>query len=112
MTNKTLEPVRRLDASMQATVRTFSFYLLPMFSLQAFSSAVEVLRLANEVIGRNVYSWQVVSNDGQPVVSSSRLEVNADIALRFERERNQRSNLTSAAIVCGGSAFPVVERVS
>ncbi|WP_246093997.1 MULTISPECIES: GlxA family transcriptional regulator [Mesorhizobium] len=91
---------------MQAVARTFSFYLLPTFSLQAFSSAVEVLRLANEVVGRNVYDWQVISSDGQPVVSSSRLVVNADIALRFERERNQRPNPTSAAIVCGGSTFP------
>ena len=29
----------------QATHRSFTFYLLPSFSLQAFSSAVEVLRL-------------------------------------------------------------------
>lgn len=92
---------------MSDIARTFSFFLLPTFSLQAFSSAVEVLRLANEVIGRNVYNWQVISIDGQPVVSSSRLVVNADIALRFERERSQKSSRTSAAIVCGGNTFPV-----
>ncbi|TIQ08867.1 MAG: GlxA family transcriptional regulator, partial [Mesorhizobium sp.] len=39
----------------QSTCRNFCFYLLPAFSLQAFSSAVEALRLANEVLGRDVY---------------------------------------------------------
>ena len=98
---------RTMRRLMSDIARTFSFFLLPTFSLQAFSSAVEVLRLANEVIGRNVYNWQVISIDGQPVVSSSRLVVNADIALRFERERSQKSSRTSAAIVCGGNTFPV-----
>ncbi|RWL96743.1 MAG: GlxA family transcriptional regulator [Mesorhizobium sp.] len=94
----------------QTTHRSFSFYLLPSFSLQAFSCAVEVLRLANEAIGRNVYSWQVISEDGQPIMSSCRLAVSADSALRNERERTQKSNATSAAVICGGSAIPRPDR--
>lgn len=90
----------------QAVYRSFSFYLLPGFSLQAFSCAVEVLRLANEAIGKNVYNWQVISEDGQPVMSSCRMTVGTDSTLRDERERTQKSNLTSAAVVCGGSRIP------
>lgn len=94
----------------QTTHRSFSFYLLPSFSLQAFSCAVEVLRLANEAVGRNVYSWQVISEDGQPIMSSCRLAVSVDSALRNERERTQKSNPTSAAVICGGSAIPRPDR--
>ncbi|TIT79035.1 MAG: AraC family transcriptional regulator, partial [Mesorhizobium sp.] len=90
----------------QTAQRSFSFYLLPGFSLQAFSCAVEVLRLANEAIGKNIYSWQVISEDGQPVMSSCRTTVGIDSTLRDERERTQKSNSTSAAVICGGSAIP------
>ncbi|MER9204114.1 hypothetical protein NKH74_34445 [Mesorhizobium sp. M0933] len=41
----------------------FSIYLGPGFSLQAFSSAVEALRLANEVLESEIYAWRVVSDD-------------------------------------------------
>src|SRR5438552_12253752 len=78
----------------QAVHRTFSFYLLPDFSLQAFSCAIEVLRLANEAIGRKVYSWQVISADGQPVISSCRLTVSIDSTLRNERDRTLTSRGT------------------
>ena len=94
----------------QAVHRTFSFYLLPDFSLQAFSCAIEVLRLANEAIGRKVYSWQVISADGQPVISSCRLTVSIDSTLRNERERTLKSSGTSAAVICGGSAIPRPDR--
>ncbi|MBZ9800070.1 MULTISPECIES: GlxA family transcriptional regulator [unclassified Mesorhizobium] len=93
-------------ANLHNAHTSFSFYLLPGFSLQAFSCAVEVLRLANEAIGKNVYSWQVVSEDGQPVMSSCRMTVGVDSALRNERERTHKSNLMSAAVICGGSAIP------
>lgn len=90
----------------QSTRRNFCFYLLPAFSLQAFSSAVEALRLANEVLGRNVYSWQVISDDGQPAASSCGLLVCADSSLSFERERTRRSISAPAVVVVGGRDAP------
>ncbi|AYH43900.1 AraC family transcriptional regulator [Azoarcus sp. DN11] len=39
----------------------------------AFSSAVEVLRMANHISGKPLYSWSVISTDGQPVASSNGL---------------------------------------
>ncbi|MER8874481.1 GlxA family transcriptional regulator [Mesorhizobium sp. M0814] len=83
-----------------------SFFLLPAFSLHAFSSAIEVLTLANEATGRNAYTWQVVSGDGQPVVSSCGITITSAVGLRSERDRNLRSNPAPVAIVCGGRSLP------
>ncbi|MES0133117.1 GlxA family transcriptional regulator [Mesorhizobium sp. M0029] len=98
------EPAGVLD--LQSTCRNFCFYLLPAFSLQAFSSAVEALRLANEVLGRDVYSWQVISDDGQPAASSCGLLVCADSSLVFERERARRSISARDVVVVGGRNAP------
>ncbi len=87
---------------LQPAYRNFSFYLLPAFSLQSFSSAVEVLRLANEVVGKQVYSWQVISNDGEAVVSSCGLSVAADASLPAERNRTWRMGSVSIVVVGGG----------
>lgn len=92
--------------SLQATSRVFSFYLLPGFSLQAFSSALEVLRLANEVIGQDAYSWRVISNDGEPVASNCGLFVSADASLPFERDMTRSSSSMSIVVVGSGHSTP------
>ncbi len=46
------------------------FILIPNFSLIAFTSAIEPLRLANRVSAKALYQWRLVSADGQPVTSS------------------------------------------
>lgn len=84
----------------------FNFFLLPAFSLHAFSSAIEVLTLANEVTGRNAYGWQVVSGDGQPVVSSCGITISSAVGLQSERDRNRLSPAAPVAIVCGGRSLP------
>ncbi|MER8570202.1 GlxA family transcriptional regulator [Mesorhizobium sp. M0924] len=102
------EPAGLLD--LQSTYRDFCFYLLPAFSLQAFASAVEALRLANEVLGRDVYSWQVISDNGQPAVSSCGLLVCADSSLSVERERIRRSISAPAVVVVGGRNTPCAHK--
>jgi len=94
----------------QVAHRSFIFYLLPSFSLQAFASAVEVLSLANDVLGRSAYSWHVISEDGQPVTSSCRVTVASENALRLEREKLQKLSAISVAVVCGGSAYPRADK--
>ncbi|MGE3229520.1 MAG: GlxA family transcriptional regulator [Hyphomicrobium sp.] len=47
------------------------FLTLKDFTMIAFSSAVEVLRMANYLIGQPCYSWSVLTIDGQPVPSSN-----------------------------------------
>jgi len=90
--------------------REFSFYLLPGFSLQSFSSAVEALTLANEVLGRQAYRWNVVSDDGHPVVSSSGMSVLAGSSLTRERQtlRNQLS--TKTIVTIGERTLPGVNK--
>ena len=47
-----------------ADVTSVVFLLVPQFSMIAFSSAIEPLRLANRVHGQETFSWQVLSVDG------------------------------------------------
>ncbi len=50
-----------------------AFYLVPDFSMIAFSSALEPLRMANQLSDRELYRWTMVSADGQPVTCSNGL---------------------------------------
>ncbi len=44
--------------------RHFTFVLLENFSLLAFSSAIEALRIANRMAGRRLYSWSITGEGG------------------------------------------------
>jgi len=57
------------------------FLLLPRFSMMAFFSAVEPLRVANRLSGREIYAWHIFSVDGQPVEASNGMTVIAEAAL-------------------------------
>ena len=61
--------------------QTFAFLLLPQFSMLAFSSAVEPLRAANRLSGETLYDWKILTADGQPIHSSSRMHLLPDGAL-------------------------------
>ena len=41
----------------------------------AFTSAVDPLRAANLLSGRELYRWRAISRDGRPVAASNGLEV-------------------------------------
>jgi transcriptional regulator GlxA family with amidase domain len=65
----------------------FAFVLVPNFSMIAFAAALEPLRIANGVSGRELYAWQIVAKDGGPVRASNGCPVItdqslADIAIR------------------------------
>ena len=61
--------------------RDYAFLLLPRFTLLAFSSAVEPLRIANQLTQRPLYRWRMLSQDGRPVHSSAGVSVEVDAAL-------------------------------
>ena len=48
-----------------------AFLLVPNFSMIAFTSAVEPLRLANRASGKQLYSWHLFSPDGKPIAASN-----------------------------------------
>src|ERR1700674_5358363 len=59
----------------------YAFLTLPNYSLIAVSNAVEPLRMANRLVGRDVYQWSVVSLDGLPQEASSGLNLSPTVAL-------------------------------
>ncbi len=56
----------------------FAFVLLENFTLMAFASAIEPLRLANRMAGRTLYAWSVLTASGAPVAASNGVVVHAD----------------------------------
>ncbi|SOC47816.1 AraC family transcriptional regulator with amidase-like domain [Rhizobium subbaraonis] len=88
----------------------FTFYLLDGFALHTFSAALEALRLANQVAGRTVYDWQVVTGDGEPARSSCAMRIAADHSLAEERGQLYRPGSRQVIVVCGGNAIPAPDR--
>jgi AraC family transcriptional regulator, glycine betaine-responsive activator len=84
-----------LYADRQERPYRIGFLLLPNFSLIAFTSAIEPLRLANRLSGRPLYDWRLYSEDGQSVASSSGAAVMVDSALDGDAELD-------LALVCSG----------
>jgi transcriptional regulator GlxA family with amidase domain len=88
-----------LAARMDKT--RYAFLTLPNYSLIAVTNALEVLRMANRVAGRDIYEWSIASLDGRPVPASSGLELTPTVALdkigKVERHRRARGGLESVA---------------
>jgi len=58
------------------------FLLLPRFSMMAFFSAVEPLRIANRISRRPLFDWTLISEDGEPVPASNGMTLLTDQAIR------------------------------
>ena len=78
------------------------FYLVPNFSMIAFSAAVEPLRMANQLTGAELYQWQVISSDGQAVSCSNGISIAAQLAAGCKERFD-------AVFVCGGINIHRVE---
>jgi transcriptional regulator GlxA family with amidase domain len=59
----------------------YAFLTLPSYSLIAVANALEPLRMANRLMGRDVYEWSLVSLDGRTEEASSGLNLSPTIAL-------------------------------
>jgi len=55
--------------------------LMEQFAMIALASTIEPFREANWILGGNVYEIRVVSQDGNPVISSSGMSLNVDAAI-------------------------------
>ncbi|HEU4515871.1 MAG TPA: GlxA family transcriptional regulator [Steroidobacteraceae bacterium] len=73
----------------------FAFLTLQDYSLIAVTNALEVLRMANRVVSREVYEWSIASLDGRPVAASSGLELAPTVAL-------DKVGKVEILFVCGG----------
>ena len=74
---------------------TFGFLLPPRFSMMCFSSAIEPLRSANRLAGRELYRWHLYSADGEPVEASNGISVLPDARIGDDTHLD-------AVFVCGG----------
>lgn len=77
----------------------FGFFTLRNFSTMAFSSAVEPLRMANYLTGREVYRWSVYSLSGEPAVASNGLTV-------MPTQQLDEAALPEVLFLCGGINVP------
>ena len=59
----------------------WGFLLLPRFSMMAFFSAVEPLRIANRIAQRPLYDWTLIGLDGAPVTASNGMTLLVDCAV-------------------------------
>ncbi len=55
--------------------QSIAFVLFDRFSMIAFSSVIEPLRLANRLLGKDFYTWKTYSLDGNPVQASNGIEI-------------------------------------
>ena len=72
------------------------FFLVPKYSMIAFTSAIEPLRSANRMSGSTLYSWRLFSKDGGPVAASNGVSLLPDAAI-------SRSDGFPTMIVCAGN---------
>ncbi|WP_417684183.1 GlxA family transcriptional regulator [Roseibium sp.] len=61
--------------------KRIAFVLFDRFSMIAFSSVIEPLRLANRLLGSEYYVWSTYSIDGNPVCASNGVSVGADYSI-------------------------------
>ena len=73
----------------------FVFVLLNKFSLIAFTSALEPLRIANRMAERTIYEWRLASEDGETATCSAGVTLKVDMGLE-DIGRNE------TILFCGG----------
>ncbi len=71
------------------------FYLCDSFTMLSMASAVEVLRMANQLSGETLYRWYTLSDEGTAVSASDSLTISVDEAIPTQLPLD-------AVIVCGG----------
>lgn len=81
---------------------TIAFVLVPQFSMIAFSTAVEPLRIANRLHRAELYRWLVLSPDGNPAVASNGIAVNVDAAIADFKASGDWTGRLDIVLVCGG----------
>ncbi|SMC44060.1 GlxA family transcriptional regulator [Primorskyibacter flagellatus] len=76
--------------------RHFVFVLLEQFTLLSFAAAMDCLRLANRMSGKELYSWRVIAEGGGHAVSST----GTTFALDGDLDELHRDD---TIMLCGGT---------
>ncbi|XNS33464.1 GlxA family transcriptional regulator [Halomonas cupida] len=80
-----------------AAPQTIGFLLLDNFTLISLASAIEPLRMANQLSGQELYRWFTLSLDGSAVQASDGLTVTPDTSTTVPLSLDM-------VVVCGGIA--------
>lgn len=59
------------SAEPQPSTHAIGFVLIPRFNMMALTATIEPLRVANYISGRELYSWEFLAPDGEPVPASN-----------------------------------------
>ncbi|SPH21415.1 HTH-type transcriptional regulator CdhR [Ascidiaceihabitans donghaensis] len=86
-------PIR--DAAGGTGTRRFVFVLMENFSLLCFATAIESLRIANRMAGREIYVWRLIGEGGD-VVSCS-----AGTAFKLDADLEDMTR-DDSIMLCGG----------
>ncbi len=78
-----------------ARTRRFVFLLLDRFTMLAFASAIEPLRIANRVLGSSAYSWTLAGEGGMTATCSNGSSFKLDMGL-------EDTDRDDTVLVCGG----------
>ena len=95
----------RANAALSAAPglkRTVVFLLVPDFSMIAFATAIEPLRIANDVAGHEAYRWRLVSADGGSVRASNGVSVAVSASVAEERRALVDGPRPSMVFACSG----------
>jgi transcriptional regulator GlxA family with amidase domain len=85
-----------LGAQLQNSVpQSIGFLLLDNFTLISLASAVEPLRMANQLSGKELYRWHTLTQSGLSVRASDGLQITPDAGM-------STAPALDAVIVCGG----------
>lgn len=85
-------------SQVKALPTRFGFLLINDFTLISMSAAIEPMRMANRICGKQVYRWKTLSETGAAVTSSDGLSVNVDCSI----DAADALRDTDVLMVCGG----------
>jgi transcriptional regulator GlxA family with amidase domain len=90
-----------MDATAQRS-RRIVFFLVPNFSMIAFATAIEPLRLANRHLGQQFYKWRLVTDTGMTGYASNGVKVEVDGSLDDEKRLFHSGERPDMFFVCSG----------
>ncbi|MEO4045596.1 GlxA family transcriptional regulator [Pseudomonas sp. CAU 1711] len=90
-----MSQLNSVGQSQTTEPQSIGFLLLDNFTLISLASAIEPLRMANQLSGRTLYRWHTLTRDGGPVCASDGLQITPDSAL-------SNAPALNSVIVCGG----------
>jgi transcriptional regulator GlxA family with amidase domain len=86
---------QKISISDRDRPRRIGFLLVPGFALMSYASAVEPLRAANVLTGRNLYRWRHIAIQGSEIAASNGVRIHADVSIA-------NAGRLDTIIVCAG----------